>query len=219
MNFQPQNNLPAVPAPVQAPVMSAIQTFHHTNFLQQFGTEEFQATHKIGPNGRFPIWDVRQQAQPNLKLGPLGNSMSHIGRIVYGVPKQYSAQHGYNWDYQELADQGFRPDYINAVLATEALDAHEATLEDIDHMRLWAASKKNGIQYVPAALCPEINAAAKSGDWFEAKQAAKCITAAGASVMLDYDENLGPDMIKEEKVAEPAYGEHVQNGVKRPPNS
>jgi len=82
-------------------------------------------------------------------------------------------------------------------------------------MRLWAISKQNGIQYVPAALCPEINAAAESGNWVEARQAAKRITAAGTSVMFDYDDN---SMVREEKPIGSSYYD-VQIGVKRPPNS
>lgn len=215
MNTQPQNDIPAASVPIRAPPMTAMQNFHLTNYLQQYGTDDFQATHKIGPDGAFPIWDIREQAQPNLTLGPLENTTSHIGRVVYGVPKQYSTHHGYGWNHQELADQGFQPDYTNAILATEALNAHPATVEEIDNMRLWAISKQNGIQYVPAALCPEINAAAESGNWVEARQAAKRITAAGTSVMFDYDDN---SMVREEKPIGSSYYD-VQIGVKRPPNS
>ena len=192
--------------------MTPMQNFHLTNYLRQIGTDDFQATHNLGPDGTLPIWGS-QQAQPNLVLGPLENSTSHIGRVVYGVPNQYSANYGFGWDHQDLADQGFQPDYIDAVLATEALDAHDATLEEIENMRRWAISKQNGIQYVPAALCPEINAAAKSGNWLEASQAAKRITAAGAAVMFDDDENH-----REGKPIDSSYYD-IHIGIKRPPNS
>ena len=207
--------VPFIPPITNAPFSEAVA---RENFLRQQVTPGFHQIHNTRENHQLPLWDIKHPLQPNLVLGgPFQNPENIIGRVVYGVPKQFSM-------YQALSPEDFwaedlDDETLETITATAGLQAIKGTGDQTDKMRLWANCHRTGVQYVPAGLCPELNIAAKEArPWEEIQEASEAITAAGDAVMFPIELQPGYPA-NEEEPTPVAPREYFQQGIKRPPNS
>ena len=220
--FDQEGNLTSnnPPAPFTPPITGAPlgEAVTRENFLRQQVMPGFHQIHNTRENLQLPLWDIKHPLQPNVVLGgPFQNPEGIIGRVVYGVPKQFSMYQGLSPEDFWAEDLG--GETLETITATTGLQAIKGTGNQTDRMRLWANCHQTGVQYVPAGLCPELNIAAKEArPWEEIKEASEAITAAGDAVM--FPPELQPGYPVNEGGPVPvASREHFQQGIKRPPNS
>lgn len=211
-------NNPPIPFIPPITKASSSEAAARENFLKQQVTPGFHQIHNTRENCQLPLWDIKHPLQPNLVLGgPFQNPENIIGRVIYGVPKQFSMYEGLS--PEDFWAEDLDDETLETIAATTDLQAIKGTGNQTDRMRLWANCHGTGVQYVPAGLCPELNIAAKEArPWKEIKEASEAITVAGDAVMFPLE--LQPGYLATEGEPVPITPrEHFQQGIKRPPNS